>query len=224
MNSDLTVIIPTYNRAHMLKRTIELMQENLIYDRGDVNFLVGVDGDDDTPNVLREMEGVRMVQGPKEGLGANLNLLINLTDTDLIFQMDDDHHLVKPLDINEHAWNLLSEPLFGWIRLMFGVCSGFEGYYHFTAQLHGKYWKLLPGTTEPYIPSNRPHLKKKDFHTHCYGLYTPGLKLGETEIDFCRHFSETYEEGKTPDVFMPMYPPPESTWRHVGDSWQKEGF
>ena len=76
MNSDITVIIPTFNRARMVKRTIELVKENLIYDRGDVHFLIGVDGDDDTPEVLRGMENVKMLAGPKDGLGANLNMLI----------------------------------------------------------------------------------------------------------------------------------------------------
>ena len=220
MNSDLSIIIPTFNRALMVKRTIELLQENLIYDRGDTYYLVGVDGNDATPEVLRGIKNVKLMQGPRQGLGANLNALINAADTTLLMQMDDDHHLVQPLDINEHAWHILNFPEFGWIRLMFGRCTGFEGYYHFTARLHGKYWRLLPGTTEPYLPSNRPHLKKKQFHSEAYGYYTPGLKLGATEVDFCRHFSEYHVEGETPDVFIPMYPPPETTWQHVGESLQ----
>ena len=220
-NSDLTVILPTFNRANIVKQTIELMKQNLIYDGGDIHFLVGVDGDDDTPKVLRGMENVRMIQGPRDGLGGNLNALINAAETTLLFQMDDDHHLVQPLDINQHAWHILNEPDFGWIRLMYGWCNGYNGYYKFTAKLHGQYWRLLPNTTEMYLPSNRPHLKKKEFHTQFYGMYTPGLKLGETEVDFCRHFSEVYkEEGETPDVFIPMYPPPETTWLHVGVTLQ----
>ena len=215
-----SVIIPTYNRAEILKRTIELLEENLLYDEGDIHYLIGVDGTDNTPDVLRGMRNVKMLQGPRNGLGANLNLLIQYAETDLLFQMDDDHHLVGPLELNEHAWYVLNRPEFGWIRLMFGKCVRFRDYYHFTATLHGKYWRLLPNTTEPYLPSNRPHLKKKQFHTQAYGLYTPGLKLGATEVDFCIHFSQHHVEGETPDVFIPMYPPPENTWHHAGDSWQ----
>jgi len=99
-----------------------------------------------------------------------------------------------------------------------------EGYYHFTAELNGKYWRLLPNEGELYIPSNRPHIKCKSFHANQYGYYTPGLRLGETENDFCHHFAQMYRHKKTLAVYMPMYPPPESTWKHVGDSWQGKGF
>lgn len=224
MNTDLTVIIPTFNRAEILKQTIELLQENLIYYGGDTHYLIGVDGDDNTPDILRGMDNVRLLQGPRSGLGANLNALINAAETTLLFQMDDDHHLVKELDISEHALHVLNEEEFGWIRLMYGRCGDPVGYYHFTARLHGKYWRLLPNTTEVYLPSNRPHLKKKEFHTQFYGMYTPGLKLGHTEVDFCKHFAKIYEEGKTPDIFIPMYPPTEDTWLHVGDTWQHTEF
>jgi hypothetical protein len=104
---------------------------------------------------------------------------------------------------------------------MYGVCTGYQGYYKFTARLHGHYWRLLPNTTELYLTSNRPHLKKKQFHTEAYGLYTPGLKLGRTEVDFCKHFMDVRkEEPEGMDVFIPMYPPTEDTWAHVGESYQ----
>jgi len=221
-SADLTVLIPTFNRAEIVKQTIELLQQNLIYNGGETHFLIGVDGDDHTPDLLRGMPNVRMLQGPRDGLGANLNMLIEVAETTLLFQLDDDHHLVKPLNLYEHAWNVLNEQEFGWIRLMYGVCTGHERYYHFTGVLHGHYWRLTPNTTELYLPSNRPHLKKKEFHTQFYGMYTPGLKLGNTEVDFCKHFADLRKktpEGM-PDVFIPMYPPDEDSWLHVGESFQ----
>lgn len=221
---DLTIIIPTYNRADTLLRTIQYLRSNLIYDLGKINYLIGVDGDDDTPTQLRGIPNLKMFKGPGHGLGANLNMLIQACPTELILQMDDDHHLVEKLDINDYCLMLTDDNDFGWIRIYFGECTGPEGYYHFTGKLNGKYWKLLPNAGELYIPSNRPHLKIKTFHAEQYGYYTPGLKLGQTENDFCHHFAETYKKDQTLSVYMPMYPPPESTWRHVGDSWQGKGF
>ena len=217
---DLTVIIPTYNRAEILFHTIQHLQSNLIYDLGEVHYLIGVDGDDDTPTKLRGFPNLKMLQGPRRGLGANLNALIQACPTELILQIDDDHHLVEWLDINEHCQSLIGDNDFGWIRIYFGECIKAEGYYHFTGKLNGRYWRLLPNAGELYIPSNRPHLKIKTFHAEQYGYYTPGLKLGQTENDFCHHFAEMYREGETLAVYMPMYPPPESTWSHVGDSYQ----
>jgi glycosyltransferase involved in cell wall biosynthesis len=224
VNTDLTVLIPTYNRAKIVRRTIDLINKNLIYYGGETHILVGVDGDNETPELLRDVPNVKMLKGPRDGLGGNLNMLIDAAETTILFQMDDDHHLVRKLDVTEHAWHVMNEEEFGWIRLMYGWCTGHQGYYHFTAKLHGKYWRLLPNKTEVYLPSNRPHLKKKQFHTQFYGMYTPGLKLGQTEVDFCKHFAKFHEEGETPDVFIPMYPPTEDTWEHVGETWQHTEF
>ena len=88
---DLTIIIPTYNRADTLLRTIQYLRSNLIYDLGKINYLIGVDGDDDTPTQLRGIPNLKMFKGPGHGLGANLNMLIQACPTELILQMDDDH-------------------------------------------------------------------------------------------------------------------------------------
>ena len=109
----LTVILPTYNRHETLRKTIEHILWHLKY-RGEILFLVGDDSDDSASIVanknLEKIVGynrIKVLDGPKRGLGANLNMLIKEAKTDVILQMDDDHHLVKPLDINQFVKDLI---------------------------------------------------------------------------------------------------------------------
>jgi glycosyltransferase involved in cell wall biosynthesis len=219
MNWGISVIIPTYNRQEILQETIDRFRSYIRYELGEITFLVGNDGDQ------IDIKGATVLPGPKRGLGANLNMLIGAAKTSLLFQMDDDHFLCQHLDLNEHAASLLIEPDFGWIRFFLGECVKPEQHYKFSAAAWGNYWRLLP-YDELYIPSNRPHLKVKEFHTQSYGMYEENLKLGETEMEFCHRFVDMKRErGKDlPDVFIPMYGLHPYQWAHVGESWQGQGL
>jgi glycosyltransferase involved in cell wall biosynthesis len=116
VNTDLTVLIPTYNRAKIVRRTIDLINKNLIYYGGETHILVGVDGDDETPELLRDVPNVKMLKGPRDGLGGNLNMLIDAAETTILFQMDDDHHLVS-LACNERRGVWLDSP---YVWLVYG--------------------------------------------------------------------------------------------------------
>lgn len=221
MNLDITLILPTFNRPEIVKEAVYRFDQNVRYDLGDIHFLVGNDGDD----FSFSYRNLRVIPGPKKGLGANLNRLITTAKTSLIFQMDDDHFLMQPLDLNDHAINLVTEPAFGWIRFYLGECIRPEEHYHFSAEAWGDYWRLLP-YDELYLPSNRPHLKAKEFHSEGYGWYKEGLKLGETETEFCHRFiDEKRKHGDgLPDVFIPMYGLNKYMWAHVGESLQDRGY
>lgn len=234
---DLSILIPTYKRPKILLETIYNLIDHLVVIHGArLHFHVGVDGrDEETYEALenrarKEIERhdytLSVHDGPGKGLGANLNMLLSMVETYLILQLDDDHVLARELHIFEHAKALLEDPEMqgGWIRLMYGRCIDPSGYYHFTAKLHGKYWRLLPNEGELYLPSNRPHIKHVDFHG-MVGPYSEGTKLGHTEISFCAQYANYAKRSiRPPGVFIPMYPPPEDTWMHVGNSWQKEGL
>jgi glycosyltransferase involved in cell wall biosynthesis len=220
MNS-VAVIIPTYNRADIVIRCIMSLKKNLIYD-GDINYYIGVDGEDDTVDKIVELKNkynwgdINIVLGPGRGLGANLNNLINITDEELLLQMDDDHILVKSLNINPFVHTLLTDENIGFVRLM-----GIKGH-NYMAALSQTYWVISWACNEVYIPSNRPHLKHRRFHTH-YGMYPENVTLGLTEEGFCancRHIASTIGG---PSVVIPLDIPTESGWEHVGESWQLKG-
>lgn len=226
-----TVVIPTYNRPEILKETYLFLSMNLKFD-GEWRVLIGNDGDDDTlyPSARAS---VKVIPGPKRGLGANLNMLLSAVETDVVLQMDDDHWLVEPLDINQYYDDLVHpQSTNGWIRLFLGEKKDYYGnqpyYYHFNAANVGPYWYLKPRLSELYIPSNRPHLKRVDFHD-LYGPYKEDAKLGNTEEAFCHQFEDIFMKTR-PDnparrwVTIPFFGLTMNQWQHVGDSWQKEGL
>lgn len=235
---DVAVLIPTYNRVKILIDTIWLLEKNLHYS-GKLQYFIGNDGDESIKHALdlsklenETMMRVNVYDGPRVtadkpvGLGDNLNMLIDKAmtwDIDYIFQLDDDHHLVKPMDLDPHVRQLMEHEDAGWIRLM-GI-----GSHHYTATLEGDYWYVHWDSEGPYslyIPSNRPHLKHRRFHEF-YGMYPEGLKLGQTEETFCHQCRNVWKkcnkDAKPPSVLVPLNSNSESAWKHVGVSWQSKG-
>jgi glycosyltransferase involved in cell wall biosynthesis len=223
----ITVIIPTYNRLEILGGTIDYLDKNLKYGGG-IHILIGNDGE----LVPSKWFGrnTTCIDSPKKGLGANLNMLLQKAETDIVLQMDDDHHLVKPLDINQFVKDLIEfKNNTGWIRIFLGTeedLNNDDPFYQFSAKMQGRYWIPAPGVDELYIPSNRPHLKRRDFHAY-YGLYKENLKLGETETEFCHRYADLHLKGwgdrDHSHVVIPVAAPSFDTWQHVGESYQKRG-
>ena len=224
---NLTVIIPTYNRPDILDQTIAWLNDNLDY-AGSFEILVGNDGNLNKATFGIHPSNVRVLNGPKRGLGANLNMLIKAAETDLVLQMDDDHHLVKPLDINQFSQDLIERKNgIGWVRLFLGTeedLNNDDPFYKFHALMLERYWYPTPDKGEFYIASNRPHLKLKEFHSEWYGYYQEDESLGNTETHFCGQYISRHKEldgvSNRPWVVIPVAAPSFDTWKHVGESFQ----
>lgn len=216
----LSVILPTYNRPDVLSKTIRYLNQNLIYS-GKVRYLVGNDGDPLDEAWKKSVEDVPaeiiVFDVPTGSLGANLNRLLE-NSGDLIMQMDDDHWLIRPMVLDRCVEFLYSEPRAGWIKLM-GVAS-----HRYIGYLEGMFWRVDWESPEVYIPSNRPHLKRKKFHEK-YGYYASDLKLGQTEENFChRCIDASRLNVEKLYVYVPLDIKTESSWDHVGASWQLKGM
>lgn len=222
----LHILLPTYNRPKILTETLYSLDRHLKY-QGNIQYSIGNDGDslEDWP-VPRVGNGVRVFSNPTGSLGANLNRLIRSSE-DLMMQMDDDHQLVMDYDISDCVEKLYVDETVGAVRL--GIVAGHR--YIVSCDeirrpglLHGKFWRIDWNSPELYVCSNRPHLKRIRFH-ELYGLYTPGLTLGQTEEAFCHQCHNIAHSGvSTLDVVIPIHLPTEEAWIHVGDSWQSKGF
>jgi glycosyltransferase involved in cell wall biosynthesis len=230
----ITVLLPTYNRKEILHGTIDRLRANLIYD-GKVAFIIGNDGE--SLDGEDYGEDAYIIQGPKKGLGANLNELIRYSYgiysrynrplrsqmmTHLIMPMDDDHWLNASLDLNRHVAAMRKNKYMGWIRLM--QCAGHD----FTATQEDYYWKVSWHSQGLYITSNRPSLRHPQFHNY-FGLYQENKTLGQTEEHFCHSCKDAgrkyISDGvQVPHVYIPMDSATEFGWDHVGESWQKAGF
>lgn len=216
----LSVLLPTYLRPKILVKTIKLLETNLQYS-GKVQYLIGNDGDpllDDFGALVGDIHSPIIVLNQTTGsLGANLNRLIHFSG-DLMLQMDDDHWLIKPINIDKCVEKLYNDPRAGWIKLM-GI-----GAHRYKADLEEIFWRIDWESPEVYIPSNRPHLKRKRFHEY-FGYYIEGMKLGQTEENFCHRCIDLSRLNTEPYfVYIPLDLPTESAWDHVGDSWQLRGF
>lgn len=224
-----SVLIPTYNRLQIVADTIALLKQMLDYP-GPITYWLGVDNDKESAlqvaAFVLKRAGVRVhaLNGPRRRghphgfLGANINMLLAASRRDnLLLQMDDDHHLQRRLDLKPHVEILMTDESVGWIRLM-GV-----GFHRYCGCLDGHYWRVNWDSPEVYIPSNRPHLKHRRFHD-IFGRYPEGLKLGETEERFCHQCKDRARElPGAPQVVVPLDVMTESSWDHVGLSWQDAG-
>ena len=215
------VIIPTlsteqHDRRAVLHETIALLRAHLLYS-GLLRFLISADGLD--PSGLFDGEpDVKVIYG-RTSLGANTNNLLQHAGADVLFQQDDDLHLLEPLPIDRHVAKLVADPTAGWIRL-WGV-----GYHNLAARLDGEYWRCDTLQSEVYLLSFRPHLKHRRFHDH-YGLYPVGFKCGETEEGMGYQMKAVHKDRPGPDVLVPLSGlPHDSIYRHVGvESLRAAGF
>lgn len=179
---------------------------------------------------LPKFEVLYLWNGEQYGLGKNLNSLLKVAidqGIDLVITQDDDHWLVKELDITPHVKKLMEDDTAGAIRLM-GV-----GGHKYTATLDGLYWRIDWNSGEVYICSNRPHLKSISRFHGAYGGYHEGFKLGLTEEKFCHTCIDRAKENlkaglPTVDVLVPLDVLTESSWQHNEHhgaiSWQARGF
>lgn len=219
------VILPTFNRPSILWHTCVRLRSFLIT-KEKIHFYIGDAGSvsvyDSWLEEFKEIpENVTIIKPARRNLGNNLNELIrraNEDGCDILLQMDDDHWLKDPLDLDPHIAVLRSDSPVKWIRLM-GVA-----FHQFDARLIGNYWRVKWDSPELYIASNRPHLKHILFHAY-YGLYPEDLTLGETEEGFCHNCIDAGKiDSTSPCVGIPVNLRTESMWDHVGASWQDKGF
>ncbi len=230
----ITVVIPTYNRPEILKETIMRLDMHLKF-QGQVRYIIGNDGDEPIEfdeTMLRPGHTINIVASPQKGLGANLNFLLSLVETNIVMQLDDDHWLNRPLDVTDYARDLLKKNLnIGWIRLFMGEREDvykLKSYYRMKSATYGPYWILDTESPELYLASNRPHIKRISFHISNFGWYPENRTLGKTEEAWCHQYKKLRNDSKSwgakPWVAVPMFGLALEQWHHVGDSWQDRGL
>jgi len=233
---DVAILIPTYNRAQIVKQTVSLLLRNLQYS-GFAFVIVGCDGDDDTAEVIKSLDddsvrrfSIRVLNNRAGGIGANLNRLIRVAQAERVeyfIGMDDDHHLIAPLCLDPHVEKLMLDKSAGWIHLLMEA-RGDEHYdrYKFTASLDGDhYWRIHWDSAERFIMSFRPHL----FHTRwleAFGYLPERLKTGETEWSYSGSCKQRGNIGVGVNALVPLRAYGAETWHHNngGKSWNQLGL
>lgn len=218
---DVAVLIPTFNRAQIVKRTIELLRTNLRYS-GALHYYVGCDGTDNTPDALSE-SAVTLLTPPTGSLGANLNRLV-WNGCDVMLTLDDDHWLMNPIGLDEHVKRLSDDSTAGWVHLLVdAVGDESNDGYCFEAHLEGKHWRLHYDSADEWPCSFRAHLSHRRFHDAA-GPFPEGLPSGRTEWEFNQRAKQLGIAGKLPSVLVPLCACGFGYWAHVGQSWNKRGL
>lgn len=231
---DVAVLIPTYNRAAIVRRTVEFVLSNLLYP-GRILVFVGCDGNDDTPEQLAEVHVEKdrqlvVLRDRAGGLGANANRLTRLAQSqgiDFFFGMDDDHHLVAPLRLDRHVRKLMTDHSAGWIHLLMEA-KGDEHFdrYQFTASLdRDHYWRIHWDCAERFVMSFRPHLAHRRWF-EVMGYLAEGLKTGETEWEYSGRTKVRGMAGAGVNALVPLVAHDAETWHHAngGVSWNQMGL
>lgn len=223
----LSVLIPTYKRAAIVQRTVDLLLSNLRH-LGQVTLYVGDDsGDGETAAALRGYPSTMVLRADGRGLGANLNMLLRATPDELIVQLDDDHHLIAPIDLTPHVDKLMREPLAGWVHLMMNAQLN-EHWDVSDFSLRGddlRHWRIMPDSPCKFLASNQTHIKHRRVHQH-YGVYSEPAKTWQQETEFNERVQRMHREQ--PDASPRFYVPVEAYgfryWKHVGDSYVQKGM
>lgn len=227
---EVTVMIPTFNRGELLNENLRELGANLKYE-GAVRILVSDDSDNDSlvfhpeDRTLQSTFPIEYWRNiPRLGLGGNLNRLIEIAGpkTEYAICMDDDHRLVKPLDITPYVRRLMADPTAGWVRLM-----GTAGH-KLTATLETDFWRVSWWSAELYITSFRAHLFKVQAWLNAYGLFPVTKRIGECEEKYCHLCKDiardqVVNQMPTLDVLVPLEAP-EDCWSESGQSHQLAGY
>lgn len=235
----ISIIILTYNRPEIIKRTIFALLKNISYE-GEIEWIIA---DDSTPSptyhhhCLRffpKNANVRVECTPQQsGWGVNANNAMSKASNDIILFVEDDRVLTQRIDISPYVALMTEHQGIGLVRLdgISGhriVCHVAEtdisrllpDHRQGTGLLGRINYFLVDGTSqELWLYSNQPHLKHKRFHKF-YGMYPEGYKLGITE----EMFSHTVKDkmcsfpSEAPAIAVPL--DATSYFDHIGESFQ----
>ena len=220
-----SIVIVTYQRAEILRRTIGGLLRHLSY-VGPLEYVIADDGStDETHGMINDLIGSglegRLIVSNRVGMGANTNagLRAAFERTDIVLQLQDDMLLLQTLALTPHVQRLQSHASDGFIRL-WGI-----GGHRYTATLDEDYWRISWQSDELYIPSDRPHLKTRRF-VESTGWYPEGLPTAQTEDAYCHQAKNAARTGVVPAVLVPHAYDTERNFEHLGwhTRWRDQGL
>lgn len=239
---DVTILICTYNRYDLIKRTMTALSEKLIYPREHLRVVVA---DDSSPgaylsrlkrlSLFRDFNTEFVTTPVNSGWGANVNNGLRACTTPYVFFIEDDYELMKDLDLRVGVALLETKTHLGMVRY-----RGTAGMHYVFHQFEASVGDYLPGWREAYglpekltylhIDGNNPslyiyshgaHLKRHPQFHDFYGYYPEGLRLGETEETYAhtvRDKIRTFPNSAPGIVILPEWLPMQ--FDHIGTSYQ----
>ncbi len=145
-----SVVIPTFNRAQFLKRSISSVLAQLR--EGDELIVVDDGSTDDTPEVLGEFEGrIRILEGTHQGVGAARNRGVQAGENEIVAFMDsDDEWMPGKMDLQRRLFTEDPGVLFTFGDMIASYPDGRE------SRRHLRHWHQDPRPWSEILPEVRP--------------------------------------------------------------------
>jgi glycosyltransferase involved in cell wall biosynthesis len=209
-----TVLVITYRRLMLAKKTIESIKQYLEYPN--LRFHLADDGSGDEYIVkLIETIGpnypITVTNTNRRGLGANTNAGVAacLAQSPYYLQLQDDFVLTHPMDLKPSVELLAERNDIGMVRL--GRLNPYMSGTVFEAI--NRYWWMIKRKSDTYIYTENPHLCHSRF-PQTYGQIREDLKMGIAELDMCSRFNN----GSGPEIVWPAWLSTTDMFQHIGDS------
>lgn len=210
-------LLITYKRTNLAVRTIEGVQNNLVYPKDRLSWHVADDGSPaEHKDLLLRLcgEGTSYTNAERKGVGRSMNLGMQaaLQRADYILWLEDDWELTQQFDLRPCVQLLEESQDLGMVRLGY-ISPGISG--KLVSGAGRLWWRLQKGET--YTFTGHASLRHKRF-CQVYGAYHEGLTAGETELWYCGKVNGTIG----PDVVVPAFTGEWGAFGHIGGESLKD--
>jgi len=239
---NIAIQICTFNRYDEIRKTVEALQELIIYPPDKITLYVC---DDSSPGsyltklkrlkIFKYWNTVFLTTPERGGWGKNVNNGLRQIKEEIIFFVEDDYVLTHDLDLRVGVALLSLNKYVGMVR--YRGTAGTHIVYHGNeldisdyglmymagaCDLPDRLYYLQLDMNSPslYVYSHGAHLKTKQFH-RVYGLYPEDRGLANTEESYAHMVKDRMRAN--PDTALGITIFPEwipMRWDHIGISYQ----
>ena len=213
----IVILLLTYDRFDVAKRTLESVAENLVSSE-EIWLHIADDGSsqeyrDDLMDLAHRLYGdsVSLTNSGRRRYGGNYNVATQVVHqiADIILPLEDDWELTRLLDIDPIV-QVLRSGLFGCVRLgRLSYTSELKAKFVWAESLH---WLALdPSSEERHVFAGGPRLETVEFE-RMLGPWPEGLVAGETELVVSNRPES--RQGVAWPVGLIL--PPEGAFVHIG--------
>lgn len=196
------ILMTTYKRTEIAKRTIQGIKENFIYPN--IGWVITDDGTggDHLQQLKDEIGGsyaLYTYDGERRGVGHNMNWGLRKIwemGADLTMVLEDDWYCHKPYDPTSCVNLLMNHNDIGMVRLGY-LSSGIQS--EIIAR-EDRLWLKIQQNGYQYIYAGHASIRHKRLH-QSVGMFDEGLAPGANELNFCGRYNHTFG---APSIVWPL--------------------
>lgn len=214
-----SILIITYKRTTLAVKTIQGVQNHLVYPHEKLHWHIADDGSDEKHlsgirSILDGYHSVSFSNAARRGVGASMNMGTEacLKHADYILWLEDDWELTHSFDLRPCVELLSTYDHIGMVRLGY-ISPGVVG--HLVGGSGHLWWLLDKGPTYTFV--GHASLRHRRFMA-AYMPYREDLTPGETELHMCG----TFNNKPGPGVVYPAWIGEYGVFAHIGGESLKD--